>query len=209
MTYILKIPFKYELLRVYDLVPPEEKRLPFDDEQLKTIFGSGVYIDQKRKTGLFWVPLISLWSGMRSNEVCHMDAGDVRSEGRIWGFDITHVSSTDEDDKSTKTKSSVRFVPIHPKLIEFGLLDFHNSRPDDGKLFGDISRGSYGYYSSTFFKRVNRHFEKIGVHGPKHKFHSLRHNFKDALRSGLVDPGIARALGGSMEGGMVVDVRLR
>jgi integrase len=117
-------------------------------------------------------------------------------EENVWGFDVTHISTTGDDDKSVKTGSSIRFVPMHPRLIEFGLLDFHRKRPMNAKLFGDITRGSDGYYSTNFSKKVNRYLQKIGAHGPKHKFHSFRHNFRDALRRGRVDREIGKALGG-------------
>lgn len=38
------------------------------------------------------------------------------------------------------------------------------------------------------------------MHGPKHKFHSFRHNFRDALRRGRVDREIGKALGGWQRG---------
>ena len=133
---------------------------------------------------------------MRSNEICQLDAADIKLEENVWGFDVTQISATGEDDKSVKTGSSIRFVPIHPRLIDFGLLDYHGTRPANEKLFGDITRGADGYYSTNFSKKVNRYLKTIGTHGPRHKFHSFRHNFRDAMRKGRVDPEIGRALGG-------------
>ncbi len=191
-----RMPTAYGEIKVADPVRKEDKREAFSDDQLSTIFSSRVYADQKRDNSLFWVPLIALWNGMRSNEICQLDAADIKLEENVWGFDVTHISATGEDDKSIKTGSSIRFVPIHPKLIDFGLLDYHATRSVDAKLFGDITRGSDGYYSTNFSKKINRYLKSIGTHGPKHKFHSFRHNFRDALRRGRVHPEIARALGG-------------
>jgi integrase len=167
---------------------------------LNAIFSSRVYADQERDSSLFWVPLIALWNGMRSNEICQLDVADIKMEQDIWGFDITRMSANGFADKRLKTNNSIRFVPIHPRLIDFGLLEFHRSRPKEGKLFGDITRGADGYYSTNFSKKVNRHFKAIGVHGLRHKFHSLRHNFRDALRKGRVDREIGKALGGWTRG---------
>ena len=191
-----RMPTAYGEIKVADPVRKEDKREAFSNDQLSTIFTSRVYVDQDRDNSLFWVPLIALWNGMRSNEICQLDAADIKLEENVWGFDVTHISATGEDDKSVKTGSSIRFVPIHPRLIDFGLLDFVRQQPKAGKLFGDITRGADGYYSTNFSKKVNRHLKAIGVHGPRHKFHSFRHNFKDAMRKGRVDPDIARALGG-------------
>ena len=191
-----RIPIRHDLLRVADPVAKEDKRLPFSADQLQTIFSSDVYRSGPQTSSLFWVPLIALWNGMRSNEICQLDTHDLREEGDVWCFDITGISASGADDKSTKTRSSVRVLPIHPMLIQIGLVDFHRSRPSKSKLFGDVTLGVDGYYSSNFSKRVNRHFKRIGVHGPKHKFHSLRHNFRDEMRRVELDPGVARALGG-------------
>jgi len=191
-----RVPTAYAEIKVADPVRKQDKRAAFSDEQLNVIFSSRVYQDQERTSSLFWVPLIALWNGMRSNEICQLDVADIKLEKKVWGFDVTHISTTGEDDKSVKTGSSIRFVPMHPRLIDFGLLDFHRARPRNAKLFGDITRGSDGYYSTNFSKKVNRYLKGIGAHGPKHKFHSFRHNFRDALRRGRVDREIGKALGG-------------
>ncbi|SPH20655.1 hypothetical protein ASD8599_01394 [Ascidiaceihabitans donghaensis] len=191
-----RMPTAYAEIKVADPVRKQDKREAFSNEQLNVIFRSRVYQDQERESSLFWVPLIALWNGMRSNEICQLDVADIKLEENVWGFDVTHISTTGDDDKSVKTSSSIRFVPMHPRLIDFGLLDFHAARPRDAKLFGDITRGVDGYYSTNFSKKVNRYLKGIGAHGPKHKFHSFRHNFRDALRRGRVDREIGKALGG-------------
>ena len=191
-----RMPSAYGEIKVADPVRKEDKRAAISNDQLSTIFTSRVYANQERDSSLFWVPLIALWNGMRSNEICQLDAADIKLEENVWGFDVTHISATGEDDKSVKTGSSIRFVPIHPRLIDFGLLEYHGTRPANAKLFGDITRGADGYYSTNFSKKVNRYLKSIGTHGPRHKFHSFRHNFRDAMRNGRVHPEIARALGG-------------
>lgn len=196
MDYLDKVPVGLGMLRVADPVRKRDKRLAFTDDHLSTIFHSEVYATGQRGSALFWVPLIALWNGMRSNEICQLDAADIRQVEDVWGFDITHISVTGNSDKRTKTGGSIRFIPIHHRLLEFGLLDFHAIRPPTAKLFGDITVGSDGYYSTNFSKKSNRYLQKIGVHGPKHKFHSFRHTFRDALRVGRVDPEIGKALGG-------------
>ena len=173
-----RLPTVMSEIQVADPVRKEDKRLPFNDQQLTQIYSQEAYAANQRDSCMFWVPLIALWNGMRSNEICQLDSADVKLIDDVWGFDITHISSSGGDDKKLKTGASIRFIPIHPKLIDFGLLDFHARRKASTKLFGDISIGKDGYYSSTFSKRSNRYLKRIGVHGPKHVFHSLRHNFK-------------------------------
>lgn len=193
---MVKMPTAYAEIKIADPVRKQDKRAAFSNDQLNVIFRSRVYRDQERDSSMFWVPLIALWNGMRSNEICQLDVADIKLEENVWGFDITHISATGSNDKSVKTGSSIRFVPMHPRLIDFGLLDFHSARPKTAKLFGDITRGSDGYYSTNFSKKVNRYLKEIGVHGPKLKFHSFRHTFRDALRKGRVDTEMGKALGG-------------
>ncbi len=197
---IAKVPTSFSEISVADPERREHKRHPFSDDQLQTYFHSRVFAENASENCIFWVSLIALWNGMRSNEICQLDVADVVSVEGIWGFDITHLSTSGDDDKSVKTGASLRLIPIHPKLLNFGFLDFHQSRPPDAKLFADITRGADGYYSSTFSKKSNRYLRQIGVHGPKTKFHSFRHNFRDALRRGRVDREIGKALGGWQRG---------
>jgi integrase len=195
-----RVPAVFSEIKVADPVRKENKRLPFSSSQLSTIYHSSVFTEREHHTCMFWVPLIALWNGMRTNEICQLDAVDVKEVDGIWGFDVTDISAVGGDDKRIKTGSSIRLVPIHQKLVEFGLLEFRKTRKLGEKLFGDISLGSDGYYSSTFSKRSNRFLQEVGVHGPMHVFHSLRHNFKDAMRRGRVDRDIAKALGGWTRG---------
>lgn len=197
---LTRVPTSFSEIRVADPERKEHKRLPFKDEQLQTYFHSRVFTEQDRSNCLFWVSLIALWNGMRSNEICQLDVADVLEIEGIWGFDISYISASGDDDKSLKTGASFRLIPIHSRLIEFGFLEFHARRPKEAKLFGDITRGSDGYYSSTFSKKSNRYLAEVGVHGRKQKFHSFRHNFRDALRRGRVDREIGKALGGWQRG---------
>jgi len=198
--HIAKVPTSFSEIKVADPERRADKRLPFSNEQLQDYFQSRIFQNQESTNCIYWVSLIALWNGMRSNEICQIDVADITEIEDIWGFDVTNISASGDQDKKIKTGASIRLVPIHPRLIEFGFLDFYRSRPRDAKLFGDITCGADGYYSSTFSKKSNRYLAEVGVHGPKHKFHSFRHNFRDALRRGRVDREIGQALGGWQRG---------
>jgi hypothetical protein len=115
-----------------DTVPAGEKRLPFTLEQIKQFFQSKYYADCAHhpipfahdKSGWrFWLPLICLFMGMRPNEAAQMLTHDLRcSDKKTWYVDI--VASGDEDldeppspQKTLKTSSSRRKIPVHPELI--------------------------------------------------------------------------------------------
>src|SRR5262249_27246889 len=83
------------------------------------------------ENAMAWVPLIGLFSGMRSNEICQMRAGDVRRERGIWIFNV----SADGAGQSLKSEAAMRKVPVHSELIRFGFLDYVKALPRDGQLF--------------------------------------------------------------------------
>jgi integrase len=203
-------------LKVPDPVLRREKRLPFSMTQLAAIFAAPLYVgcqddghgyakpgDQKPKTARFWIPLIGLFCGLRLNEVCQLDTADIKEIEGVACFWITASTEADQTDKRLKTRSSERLVPIHPLLLDLGFMQFagKRKRAREIKLFGEIELGCAGYRSSTFSQWFRRFVRKAGADSDKTCFHSLRHNFRDALREARVDRDIAMALGGWSRGG--------
>lgn len=64
----------------------------------------------------FWLPKISLYSGMRLNEAAGLKIRDIYVVNGIWVFDLS--------EHQLKNEHSKRLVPVHSKLIQLGLLDF-------------------------------------------------------------------------------------
>jgi integrase len=202
-------------LQVADPTHRRDRRLPFSTEQLRIIFQAPLYTGcgddeygyatvgtARPRRARYWVPLIALFSGMRLNEICQLDTTDVRHIDGVACFLVSHRSTNGTDDKRVKTANSERFVPIHPKLIELGLMEFIGSRQSGGqrKLFSELPISTTGYYSDPFSKWFKRFVEKVGANRPKTCFHSFRHNFRDALREARIDHDIALALGGWASG---------
>ena len=71
----------------------------------------------------YWVFLIGIYSGMRTEEICKLRVDELKKEDGIWFFDIK--------DK-VKTRNSVRRVPIHEKLI--GNITHHEASIQDQHL---------------------------------------------------------------------------
>ena len=68
----------------------------------------------------YWVTLLSAYSGARLNEVCQLNVSDIQKTDGIWALNL----NADSDDKSIKTEAGNRIIPLHPKLIDLGLLDY-------------------------------------------------------------------------------------
>jgi uncharacterized protein DUF6538 len=154
----------------------------------------------KPRRGRFWVPLLSLFLGLRLNEAAQLYTEDVK---QLEGIHYLAIREEREDgskcDKRLKTKQSKRDVPVHPELIRIGLLDFVEGRRKDGvspRLFPELSAGSTGYFSNSFSKWFARFVERTLGRSTKATFHSFRHQFRDATRAARLSvESVARLAG--------------
>ena len=198
-------------LRMPDPTLRRDKRLPFSAAQLRAIFSAPLYTGcrddehgyaipgpNRPRNARFWIPLVSMFGGLRLNEACQLDVADVRRIEDINCLVVTERSDESTNDKRLKTNSSERVVPIHSTLLDLGFMDFvgHRRRAGEIKLFGEVGMGSTGYRSTTFSQWFRRFVVKAGSDSPKTCFHSFRHGFRDALREARIERDIALALGG-------------
>jgi integrase len=198
-------------LRVPDPTARRDKRLPFTTAQLRAIFAAPLYTGcrddeqgyamagpNRPRKARFWIPLVSMFCGLRLNEACQLDVADVRRFEQIDCFVITERSEGGTTDKRLKTTSSERVVPIHSTLLDLGFMSFVGQRRRSGetKLFSEVGMGATGYRSTTFSSWFRRFVAKAGARSSKTCFHSFRHGFRDALREARIDRDIALALGG-------------
>lgn len=190
----------------------QRARYPFSTDQLQRLFTSPLYSGCKSaarrstagdiviRDGRWWIPLVGLYSGLRLGEIVQLLVTDIRWQDDIAYFDVARGEG---EDKQIKTASSVRKVPVHPRLIEFGLLDHVEKARRAGpkaRVFADIAPGKDGYFSHNFSKSFGFYVRSVGVKTPKTSFHSLRHNFKDALVLAEVPDMVRLALMGHADG---------
>lgn len=196
----------------------EEDRNPFSPAQLEKIFSAAIYtgcqddgrnwakVGTLRPKGTkFWVPLIGLYQGMRLNEICQLRLEDIKREGGIDFFDIRPDSmgakkgQAKQEDRGqrTKTASSRRRVPVHPRLVELGFLDFvQGLRGSEERLFPNLKKDIRGYYSDGFQKWFSRLLDKQKAREAKTSFHSFRHSWANAMRLAGVPQERRRLIGG-------------
>lgn len=129
----------------------------------------------------YWIPLILLHSGARNSEVCQLDTRDIKKVDSLWCFDINDSGKG----KRLKSASSKRIIPIHPKLIELGFLDYVEQRRNNSrlKLFNIKLTGQNLDWSKGFARRFNKTLDELGFrknHRPT--LHSLRHTYIDELQ---------------------------
>lgn len=181
-------------------VEHEEGYEPFSIKELGIIFHQPLYTGCQNdghginrhgpnhpRRSRFWVPLISAFSGLRMQEILQLERSDIREIDGIHYFDINDkIAGTDYQDdeyvKRLKTRNSLRRVPVHPELVQIGLLDFvENSKRE--WLFPDMPKGDAPKMSDQFSKRFRTFMKPTGLSVPRRKvFHSFRNSFNDALR---------------------------
>jgi len=201
-------------LKVADPVRARDKRLPFSPQQLQRIFNAPLYRGclndeagyatpgpNHPRRGRFWVPLIALFSGMRLNEICQLDVADIQEVEGIPCFHVVSDPSV-QGGKRLKTEGSERLIPIHPTLLDIGLMDYIKAQHVKGvvKLFPELRRSATGYYSDPFSKWFRRFLASARAEAPLTCFHSFRHCFRDAMRRAGIPQEMALSLGGWVGG---------
>jgi integrase len=135
---------------------------------------------------------------MRVNDIMHDAASDVH---------FMTVVEDDEADRSVKTETSLRVVPIHPELKRIGILEFVDHRRQAGgpkaPLFPLVQPNSKGNYGAGFSQWFGRYKRALGIKNESSVFHSFRHGFKDALRAAGVNEDVNDALTGHSGGNSV------
>lgn len=197
-------------LLLADPVKAKHKRKPVPLDDLPKLFQMPLYVgcmDDENgyakpgpncpRRGRFWVPLLSLFHGLRQGEACQLLTTDIRQIAGVWCLMLSEENPDEmeqEDRKRIKTEAGERFVPLHEELIAMGFLEFVR-RSGNKRLFPELARDKYGYFSEVS-KWFGRFLQKAGVKQQRVTFHSLRHNYRDALRRAMLPRDVIVALGG-------------
>ena len=86
----------------------------------KYISSIGIIPGTKEEPHKIWIPLILLFTGARTNEIAQLYVEHIKEKEGIHLFKI----KDEQEDQSTKNKSSNREVPIHKTLIDLGFLKY-------------------------------------------------------------------------------------
>ncbi len=155
----------------------------------------------------YWLPLLGLYHGNRLEEFAQLIRSDVRGENGIWYFDIN-----DADGKQIKNTQSARRVPIHPKIIALGFLDYvRATAPKDAdRLFPNlIPGGADEKYGHAFTKWFSRYRKEIGLYEKGLDYHSFRHGVTTKLFGAGVEKVVVDALTGHEGAGISEKVYLK
>ena len=141
-----------------------KRREPFTTDELRKILKPSSYLKWTKnfnhkwsdistnQNPYYWVFLIGIFSGMRTNEICQLRTSDVFEEDGHWIFNVVESDTT-----KVKTKSGIRKVPIHPMLKSLDFIQYHQMVKDMGKerIFWELNKERDGYQ-----KKVTRHYNE-------------------------------------------------
>lgn len=177
-----------------DIIDNEEKdRVPFSNEELNKLFNESTWFTKKFHTYLLheqdriYMPLIGLLQGLRLNEAAQLYICQIIEENGVSCFKV----DIQFPEQKLKNKRAKRIVPVHPKLIELGFLDYVRSMQNRGekRVFPQLFFTKGKGYGQSFSKKFNnKNFKKQWIK-PENldneelltDFHSLRHTFSTRL----------------------------
>ena len=204
--YLLDNPAENILAQSRPTVREQDRRDLFTEDELLRIFsadwfknGAGTPNQYGRYTNFrpfhYWLPLLALYVGGRINELCQLYLADIRVDKNGLAYIDFNLDAPDKmmdeealagGDKSLKTVNAIRQVPIHPRLIELGLLKYVDALEAAGydRLFPELKHNKIKGYRAAASKWFNENYFGKVLGFPrdgKKTFHSLRHTFINAV----------------------------
>ncbi|WKA63179.1 site-specific integrase [Pectobacterium aroidearum] len=204
--YLLDNPAENLLAQSRPTVREQDRRDLFTEDELLRIFsadwfknGAGAPNQYGRYTSFrpfhYWLPLLALYVGGRINELCQLYLADLRVDKNGVAYIDFNLDTPDKmmdeeaqagGDKSLKTVNAIRQVPLHPRLIELGLLEYVNALKAAGydRLFPELKHNKIKGYRAAASKWFNENYfgKVLGFpRNGKKTFHSLRHTFINAV----------------------------
>lgn len=174
-------------------------REAFSIADLDQIFTHPIFSQKKYKNASFyWAPIISLYTGMRLEEICQLYCDDVYLVDGVYVIDVNDKPAKNGiRDKRVKTKNAKRIIPIHKQIIDLGFLIYKNDiEQKNERLFPMLKKGGavtkYGKQPGKAFSKV---VKDCGISGNK-SFHSFRHTFSDFFKKKLMHNDMFREIYG-------------
>lgn len=137
----------------------------------------------------YWLQLFGPLSGARLEEVGQALVTDIKTRDGIAFLDVSTTDDRGKLVKRLKSEHAARELPLHPRLLELGFLDYVAAARDAGhiRLFPDLrvnrrKDGSPIFTRNFSSKRYARYRAKLGVDDPRKPFHSFRHWVKAMMK---------------------------
>ena len=172
----------------------KEARLSFDRHDLTTLLNlDSLKAEARKHPWRYWLPLLGRTTGARLEELCQLRVDDLIEQQ---GIQCIRIDDSREG-QNLKNSSSRRILPMHPALIDLGLMQHAETVRRTGavRLFPELEavRGKLGHAPSKWFGRYKT---KQGITDPRKTFHSFRHTLIDDLRDAGVQDSLIKRIAG-------------
>ncbi|MFN9708362.1 MAG: site-specific integrase, partial [Burkholderiales bacterium] len=141
--------------------------------QLQTLFDPKKF--HPNEAHHFWPPLIALFAGTRRREVAQLLLSDFYVKD---GIQAMSINILEDEDKSVKSAAAIRVIPVHPELINLGLLDYLQDVKALGlgpEVFPGIGINADGEKGNAIGNYWRGHMKKLGLFNSRSPtFHSFR-----------------------------------
>lgn len=176
-----------------------DQRAAWTSDELKTLFASPVWGGCAGPTSRnvagsmtirdarFWLPILGAYQGARLEELADLYRRDISCEQGIWVVRIQESQDNDDaGDRTVKTPSAIRTLPLHPELIRLGFLEYVGSKaPNPGDpLFPDLEPQGPDKKRGP---RITRWFVTYRKHVGVYRSGVAMHAFRHAARTRLAD----------------------
>ena len=199
--------------------------VPFEIDELNKFFSLPTFTgcrskDHPNAAGQYrindhrkWVPLLMLFSGARPSEIAQLLVKDIRHNSQYPSISIlTDFDPSDPYDQehivSYKTENAKRLLPIHPKLIELGFLDYVKEMDlaKSKRLFPEWKKSDDPrklYTSVSWIRNVNEQMiPSVLDRRPKPTLYSFRHTWKTLMATHSVPSQFQNQIMGHAQTGM-------
>ncbi len=182
----------------------KEARLSFDRRDLAALLDHEALRKEARKhPWRYWLPLMGRTTGARLEELCQLRVDDFTEQQ---GIQCIRIDDSRED-QNLKNANSRRILPIHPVLLDLGLLQHVESVRASGsdRVFPELAavRGKLGHAPSKWFGRYKT---KLGITDARKTFHSFRHTLIDDLRDAGVQDSLIKRIAGHEDGAVTFSI---
>ncbi|MGR6834469.1 tyrosine-type recombinase/integrase [Aliivibrio wodanis] len=194
MNYITENPFQEIAIQEQTKKKTQdEERERWTIKDLLKLYRSAAF--QAKPDEFKWVTTMMLYHGLRPAEACQLRVADVCNKEGIECF----VVSEDGEGQHIKTASSLRYIPIHPLLIEKGFLAYVANRRATRciQLFNYKPDGKWQDWSKRYCQQFGRLQTAIGMPAKaRPTAYGFRHTFIDELKQkGIEESLVAQIVG--------------
>lgn len=183
----------------------EEQRQPFSKEEIEKILKSLLSENSGYSDHHKWGALLGVFTGARLNEIAQLYIEDVITRDDILCIDINKKPGTN---KRLKTASSKRVVPLHPRLLEYGFVEYFDRIKSSGaeRLFPEFTYSKSDGYGRNLGRWTNESLlPRLGIKRKELTFHSFRHTMVHRLTAAGVQQPHVMAIVGHEQGTTTLD----